>query len=89
MDPFTSEVVGPSCLDGGGKLGEEDVVEDYLFGRDCRMDEGEWACFCCELLLLGAPIPQTMDAVVDVVDEVLVFIVRAVAGCPKFSAGSK
>jgi hypothetical protein len=53
------------------------------------MDEGEWACFCCELLLLGAPIPQTMDAVVDVVDEVLVFIVRAVAGCPKFSAGSK
>ena len=70
MDPFASEVVEPSCLDGGGKRGGEDAVEDYLFGRDCRMDEEEWACFCREVLLLDVPIPQTMDAVVDVIDEV-------------------
>ena len=89
MDPFASEVVEPSCLDGGGKRGGEDAVEDYLFGRDCRMDEEEWACFCREVLLLDVPIPQTMDAVVDVIDEVLVFIVRAVAGCSEFSVGSE
>ena len=44
------------------------------------MDDGEWCLFCREVLLLEEPIAQTMDAVVAMVDEMLVFIVHAVAG---------
>ena len=78
-------VVAPtrlSCGEGGG----DDAVDDYVFGRDCVLDDLEWARFCVEVLLLDAPVPQTLDAIVDVVDEMVVFIVRAVAGCSEFSS---
>lgn len=87
VDPFHPSVVEPTRVvcDEAGETG--DAVEDYAFGRDCIMDDVEWGRFCSEVLLLDVPIPQTLDAVVDMVDEMVVFIVRAAAGCPEFSSG--
>ena len=79
IDPFHPAIVGASGSSG------VDVVDDYLFGRDCRMSKKEWRRFCLEVLLLEAPIPQSLDAVVSMVDAMLVTIVRCVAGCDKFS----
>lgn len=39
--------------------------------------------------MLDVPIPQTMDAMVGMVDEMVVFIVQAVAGCDEFSCSRK
>ena len=71
-----------------GQRGDADVIEDYLYGRDCVMDKDEWSLFCREVLLLRAPIDQTLDGVVGMVDEMIVFIVRAVVGSEDFSTGS-
>ena len=79
VNPFSPSVVGESCR-GGGNRDDGDVVHDHLFGLDCGMDVGEWYLFCREVLLLDEPIAQTMDAVVGMVDEMLVFILHAVAG---------
>ena len=79
MDPFSPGIARISGSDG------VDVVDDYQFGRDCKMSKKEWRRFCLEVLLLDAVIPQTMEAVVDVVDRMLVTIVRCVVGCAEFS----
>ena len=79
MDPFHPGIVGAS---GSGGV---DLVDDYLFGRDCAMNKKEWRRFCLEVLLLDLVIPQTMEAVVGVVDRMLVTIVRCVVGCAEFS----
>ena len=67
---------------GGAGAGHDDgdAVMDHLYGHDCAMDDRDWAVFCREVLLLEEPIPQTMEAVVKMVDEMVVFIVRAVVG---------
>ena len=44
-------------------------------------------CSCCSMP--PSLIPQTLDAIVDMVDKMVVFIVRAAAGCPEFSSGPK
>ena len=74
-------------LPGWGGTGRDDgdAVMDHLYGHDCAMDDQEWAVFCREVLLLGEPIPQTMEAIVKLVDEMVVFIVRAVVGVGGFS----
>ena len=82
MDPFHPGIVGASGANG------VDVVDDYLLGRDCKMSKKEWRRFCLEVLLLDVPIPQDFDAVVGVVDKMLVTIVRCVAGCEEFSAAT-
>ena len=79
IDPFHPAIVGASGSSG------VDVVDDYLFGRDCRMSKKEWRRFCLEVLLLEAPIPQSIDAVVGMVDAMLVTIVRCIAGCDEFA----
>ena len=79
LDPFHPWIVAASGDNG------VDVVDDYLFGRDCKMSKKEWRRFCLEVLLLEAPIPQSFDAVVGMVDEMLVTIVRCVIGCDEFS----
>ena len=79
VDPFHPSIVGASS-EGGG-----DAVDNHLLGRDCRMSKKEWRRFCFEVLLLDAVIPQSMGAVVDMVDEMLWTIVRCVAGCDEFS----
>ena len=79
MDPFHPGIVGA----GGG--GSVDAVDDYLLGRDCKMSKKEWRRFCLEVLLLEVAIPQSLDAIVGLVDEILVTIVRCVAGCDEFS----
>ena len=84
VDPFHPSVVGATRSSSGEK-GSEDAVEDYLFGRDCAMEGEEWVHFCREVLLLETAIPQTMDGVVGMVDDMVTFIVRAVAGCPDFA----
>ena len=83
VNPFTISIVGRSRRDG--QRSDSDVVEDFLYGRDCNMDEAEWGMFCREVLLLGAPIAQTMDGVAGMVDEMMVSMVRAVVGREEFS----
>ena len=87
LDPFSPFVVEPTRM-GGGESGRDDgdAVMDHLYGRDCAMNDGEWALFCREVLLLEEPLPQTMEAVVGMVDEMMMFIVRAVVGDSSFSA---
>ena len=90
VNPFSSTIMGESCCAGGDR-DDGDVIQDHMFGRSCSMDDGEWCLFCREVLLLEEPIAQTMDAVVAMVDEMLVFIVHAVAGKGDFvtSDGSR
>ena len=89
LDPFSPFVVEPTGgAEGGDARDAGDIVLDHLYGRDCAMDDGEWALFCREVLLLEDPIPQTMDAIVEMVDEMMMFIVRAVVGEGSFSARS-
>ena len=90
MNPFSPSILGESCRASEGR-DDGDVIQDHMFGRGCGMDEGEWCLFCREVLLLEDPIPQTMEAVVGMVDEMLAFIVHAVAGKGEFvsSDGSK
>ena len=45
VNPFTISIVGRSRHDG--QRSDSDVVEDFLYGRDCDMDEVEWSLFCC------------------------------------------
>ena len=78
IDPFHPGIVGASGSSG------VDVVDDYLFGCDCKMNKKEWRRFCLEVLLLETPIPQSLDAVVGMVNAMLVTIVRCVVGCDEF-----
>lgn len=84
MHPVTVDPFHPSIVDARGDSRVE-VIDDHLFGRDCRMGKKEWRRFCREVLMLDAAVPQTMDAVVGVVDEMLVTIVRSIAGCDSFA----
>ena len=79
VDPFHPSIVE----DAGGSSGV-DIVDNYLLGRDCKMNKKEWRHFCQEVLMLKAMMPQTLDAVVAMVDDVLVTIVRGVVGCAEF-----
>lgn len=88
LNPFSPPMVNPSFLVEDGRQDNADAVEDFVFGHDCAMSDEEWARFCCELLLLEEPIAQTLDGVVKMVDEMLVFMVRAVSGCSDFSSGT-
>ena len=86
VDPFSPAVVNSFSMSLDGDRDDVDAVMDYTYGRDCVMTEGEWRLFCCEVLLLEQSIPQTLEAVVGVVDEMVTFIVRAVVGGERFSA---
>ena len=89
LNPFSPPMVDPSFLVADGRQDNADAVEDFVFGHDCVMSDEEWTIFCRELLLLEEPIAQTLDAVVGMVDEIMmVFIVRAVSGCSDFSVGT-
>ena len=88
LNPFSPPMVDPSFLVADGRQDNADAVEDFVFGHDCVMSEGEWAVFCREVLLLKEPIAQTLDAVVEMVDEMVIFLVRAVDGCSEFLAGT-
>ena len=79
VDPFHPSIVGSSGESG------ECAVDDHLFGRGCKMSKKEWRRFCFEVLLLDAAIPQSMDAIVGMVDDMLRTIIRCVAGCDEFS----
>ena len=79
VNPFSPSILEESCRAGGDR-DDGDVIQDLMFGRGCSMDDGEWCLFCREVLLLEEPIDQTMDAVVAMVDEMLVFIIHAVVG---------
>ena len=81
LDPFFPFVVEPTRVGGGeGGRDDGDAVMDHLYGHDCVMDDREWAVFCREVLLLEEPIPQTMGAIVGMVDEMVTFIIHAVVG---------
>lgn len=84
INPFSPAVMGGAC--SGEERSEGDVVQDHLLGRDCEMDVGEWHLFCREVLLLEVPIAQTLDAVVGMVDEMVVFMVQAAVGRGGFGA---
>lgn len=86
VNPFTISIVGRSRRDG--QRSDSDVVEDFLYGRDCDMDEVEWNLFCREVLLLEAPIAQTMDGIAGMVDQMMVFMVGAVVGREEFSVNA-
>ena len=88
LNPFHPPMVDPSFLVAYGRQDNADAVEDFVFGHDCVMSEGEWAVFCREVLLLKEPIAQTLDAVVEMVDEMVIFLVRAVDGCSEFLVGT-
>ena len=87
INPFCAPMVDPSTL-VRGKSDDGDVVEDYVFGHNCVLDGSKWEVFCREVLLLDHPLAQTLDAVVEMVDDMVVFIVRAVAGCKDFADDS-
>lgn len=87
MQPIIMDPFHPGILRASGGSGE-DVVDDFLFGRDCGMSKVEWERFCSEVLLLEVGIPQTLDAVVGLVDGMLVTIVCSVVGCDEFSKAS-
>ena len=84
VDPFLPAVVDSFSM--GEVRDDVDAIMDYTYGRDCAMEEGEWHLFCCEVLLLRQPIAQTLEAVVGMVDEMVVFLVRSVAGGSEFAA---
>ena len=88
LNPFSPPMIDPSFLVADGRQDNADAVEDFVFGHDCVMDDEEWAVFCREILLLKDPIAQTMDAVVGMVDEMVIFLVRAISGCSEFSIGT-
>ena len=90
LDPFSPFIVEPTRTGGEGGVREDggDAVMDHLYGHNCAMDDREWVLFCREVLLLEEPIPQTMEAIVKMVDEMVMFIVRAVAGADEFSKRS-
>jgi len=89
LDPFSPFVVEPTRVGGGeGGRDDGDSVMDHLYGHDCAMDDREWAVFCREVLLLDEPIPQTMEAIVGMVDEMVMFIVRTVVGEDGYSKRS-
>ena len=86
VDPFSPTVVKSFSMLGDEDRDDVDAVMDYTYGRDCVMSEGEWHLFCCEVLLLECPIPQTLEAVVEMVDKMVTYIVRAVVGTEEFVA---
>lgn len=85
LNPFCSPLVDPSFLVADNRQDNADAVEDYIFGHDCDMTEGEWECFCRDVLLLGQPIARTFDAVIEMVDDMLETIVHAVCGGERFT----
>ena len=84
MQRITVDPFHPSIVNASGSSGV-DAVDDYLLGRDCKMTKKEWRRFCFEVLMLDGVIPQTMDAVVGMVDDMLRTIVRCVVGCDEFA----
>ena len=86
VDPISPTVVKSFSMLGDEDRDDVDAVMDYTYGRDCVMSEGEWHLFCCEGLLLECPIPQTLEAVVEMVDKMVTYIVRAVVGTEEFVA---
>lgn len=88
VDPFSPAVMNSFSMSGDKDRDDVDAVMDYTYGCDCVMSEGEWHLFCSEVLLLEHPIPQTLEAVVGMVDEMVTYIVRAVVGGEEFVAGS-
>ena len=49
VNPFTTSILGRTGRNG--RWDDCDVVEDFLYGRDCNMDESEWDLFCREVLI--------------------------------------
>jgi hypothetical protein len=80
-------MVEPSFLVADNRQDNADAVEDFLFGHNCVMSDGEWACFCRDVLLLEHPIAQTFDAVIEMVDDMIVALVHAVCGGERFTYG--
>ncbi len=80
-------MVEPSFLVADNQQDNADVVEDFLFGHDCVMSDGEWACFCRDVLLLEHLIAQTFDVVIEMVDDMIVALVHAVCGGERFTYG--
>jgi hypothetical protein len=87
LNPFCSPMVDPSFLVADNRQDNADAVEDFLFGHDCVMSDGEWAHFCRDVLLLEHPIAQTYDAVIEIVDDMLETLVHAVCGGERFTYG--
>ena len=83
VDPFHDDVVRSSGLIDCNQF------NDYFRGRGCEMSGNEWACFCCRVLALDAPILQTLDAFVSLVDETIISVVRAVVGVGPYSSGMR
>ncbi len=89
INPFCAPMVNPSIMLEDKERNEEDAVEDFVFGHGCVLGDHDWEVFCREVLLLEHPLLQTLDSVVEMVDEMIVYIVRAVAGCEDFASGPK
>ncbi len=75
VDPFHVDLVSSLYVSGGG-----DVVDDYFWGRDCAVDDDEWCRICWEVFALKDPFPQTIDASMSFMDDVIVAAMQALVG---------
>ena len=79
VNPFHDDVVRSSGVVGCNEF------DDYFWGKGCEMSVDEWACFCRRVMVLEDLIPQMMDALVSLVDEMIILVVRAVVGMGPYS----